>query len=142
MFTMSRGKTRGFTLIEVMIVVAIVGILASIALPSYASYIKKSKVRTAQVDLVAAVLNMENYYQQQLTYPSATTTTAATKSAFPGWSPAQADDFKYIISSVSGLTYTLQAIGTSSALANCTISITSTNTRSLTTGCGGTTSWY
>jgi type IV pilus assembly protein PilE len=135
-------RTQGFTLVEIMVVVAIIGILAAIALPSYASYTKKQKVRAAQADVVALVLNMENRYQQQLSYPAVTDTTEATKAAFTGWAPAQAADFKYIIQAASGLTYTLQAIGTSTSFSNCTIAITNDNTRTLTTGCGGTTAWY
>ena len=45
---MSRNRKRGFTLLEIMIVVAIVGILASIALPAYQSQVRKSNRSAAQ----------------------------------------------------------------------------------------------
>ena len=45
-----RHNNRGFTLIEVMVVVVILAILAAIALPSYANYVARSKIRTAQAD--------------------------------------------------------------------------------------------
>src|SRR6476661_8037794 len=45
---MARNRTRGFTLLEVMIVVVIVGVLAAIALPAYQSQVRKSNRSAAQ----------------------------------------------------------------------------------------------
>jgi len=62
---------RGFTIIEVMIVVAIVAILASVALPSYTSYMQRSKIQEATSNLLAMRVRMEQYYQDQRSYVGA-----------------------------------------------------------------------
>jgi type IV pilus assembly protein PilE len=57
-----RGKTasnKGFTLIEVMIVVAIVGILAAVAYPSYQDHVRKSRRAEAQSALMGLAAAME-----------------------------------------------------------------------------------
>ena len=59
---------RGFTLIEVMIVVAIVGILATIALPHYNDYIIRSKIPEAISTLSDARVKMEQFFQDNRYY--------------------------------------------------------------------------
>ncbi len=61
-------KSDGFTLIEVMIVVIIVGILASIALPSYRSYVRRGKIQEATTNLSTARIKMEQFFQDNRTY--------------------------------------------------------------------------
>jgi type IV pilus assembly protein PilE len=59
---------KGFTLIELMIVVAIIGILASIAIPSYNDYTKKGKAAEATANLADLRVKMEQYFQDNRTY--------------------------------------------------------------------------
>ena len=65
---LKQKKSSGFTLVELMIVVAIVGILASIAYPSYTQYVQKSKRTEAMVALMQAAQIQEKYYSQNLRY--------------------------------------------------------------------------
>lgn len=57
-----RRRFCGFTLIELMIVVAIIAILAAIALPSYSSYIARARRADARTQLVQASQFMQRYY--------------------------------------------------------------------------------
>ena len=61
---------KGFTLIEIMIVVAIIGILASIALPNYQEHVMRSKLSEATSKLADLRIKMEQFYQDNRSYVS------------------------------------------------------------------------
>jgi type IV pilus assembly protein PilE len=62
------APVRGFTLIELMIVVAIVAILAGVALPAYFDYVRRGKLPEAHAALADFRVKMEQYYQDNRNY--------------------------------------------------------------------------
>ncbi len=60
--------SRGFSLIELMIAIAIVAILAGVALPSYNDYMTRSRFSEAHAALAAGRVNAEQYFQDNRTY--------------------------------------------------------------------------
>ena len=71
-------KQQGFTLIELMIVVAIIGILAAIAIPAYQDYIVRSKVTELVTAADACKTSVSEYAQSQNTLPDNTTVAGCT----------------------------------------------------------------
>jgi type IV pilus assembly protein PilE len=68
-------RDTGFTLVEIMIVVAIVAILAAVAIPAYNDYVQRSKITEATSGLSELRLRLEKYYADNRQYTGFTNTT-------------------------------------------------------------------
>jgi len=80
-YTMKNHTQRGFTLMELMIVVAIVGILASIAYPSYVDSVLKGKRAEGRAALADLMQQQERYMTQRNCYLGFTTSSSGTATA-------------------------------------------------------------
>lgn len=67
---------NGFTLIEIMIAIAVVAILTAIAVPSYTDYVRRGKIAEATSALANMRVQMEQYFQDNKTYANVTGVTA------------------------------------------------------------------
>ena len=124
-------RERGFTLIELMIVVGIVGVLAAIAIPNMLRYQLRARSSEAVVNLKAIAVAQDAYWAEFGTYvssgssvpvdiPGSTPTSfagAGTGFATIGWSPEGGVYFQYLVSADNGggtgalLRYTAEAAG-------------------------------
>lgn len=93
------SKQRGFSIIELMIAVAIVAILASIALPSYNDYLIRSRFPEGQAAIAAARIRAEQFFQDNQTYIGMPC-------------PAASSTFTYACAATA-TTYTITATGNS-----------------------------
>jgi type IV pilus assembly protein PilE len=85
-------KLSGFTLIELMIVVAIVAILAGVAMPAYFDYVRRGQLPEAFTNLADFRVKLEQYYQDNRGYGTSATACANVNS--PAWVVAGTSEVK------------------------------------------------
>jgi type IV pilus assembly protein PilE len=95
----------GFTLIELMVVVAIIGILAAVAVPAYSDYVVRSKIPDATSNLASTRVRLEQWFQDNRTYVGFDCTAPSS-----GASPAS-KYFTFSCTAQTATAYTLQAQG-------------------------------
>ncbi|MEF8731336.1 MAG: type IV pilin protein [Candidatus Accumulibacter meliphilus] len=127
-----RKNQCGFTLIEIMMVVIIIGILTAIAVPAYSDYLIRSRITQATAGLSEKRVRMEQFFQDNHTY------FRAAAGADPEISSlACADDttasqyFNFTCPTLTATTYTLTATGKSS-MSGFTYTLDQANVRSST----------
>ena len=120
-------RHSGFTLIEVMVTIAIVAILAAIALPAYNNYLTRGKVVEATTNLLQMRTKMEQFWQDNRTYIGACV--AGTVAPLPGSPPGTLKYFQVSCSNLGLSTYTVRADGQGNDLAGMSYTIDEANAR-------------
>jgi type IV pilus assembly protein PilE len=132
-------RNNGFTLLELMIVVAIIGLLAAVAYPSYQDHTRKARRTDAQSMLASFANAMERYYTSGFTYMDAGTTDTnangtgdtGAPTIFPTQSPKDGATkfYNLTINAVTASSYTLRATPIGGQVGDGILELTNTEIR-------------
>ena len=126
-------RPTGFTLIELMITVAIIAVLAAIAIPNYTDYVRRGKLQEATSTLLSMRTKMEQYFQDNRSY---TTPGAPVLAPCTAGSSVPIPPLKYFSVACNpaptATTYTIQAAGSDPTLVGITFTIDQGNVRATT----------
>jgi type IV pilus assembly protein PilE len=109
-----RDRT-GFTLIEVMMAIAIVGILAAVAFPSYVDYVRRGKITEATSTLATMRVQMEQYFQDNRTYADVAGVASPCTPSSAVAPPPNAKYFDFTCSGRTATAYLITATGRTTA---------------------------
>jgi len=133
----TKPPATGFTLIEVMITVAVIAIIAAVALPSYFDYITRSRLVEARANLADMRTRMEQFFLDNRTYPVSCVAATATPSSTQIRLPGNAKFFNYTCEDLGANTYTIKATDMFSPSTHFVYSVDQANTRKTTSAPSG-----
>ena len=119
-------RTRGFTLIEIMVVVVIIGLLAAVIVPAVVKRVDEAKVAKAKEDIQSLETALTMYYMDNSKYPTneqglTALTTQPTDPSIKNWKPGGyieriskdpwANEYQYVFPGTHGRPYDLCSLG-------------------------------
>jgi type IV pilus assembly protein PilE len=113
-----KRNTGGFSMIEILIAVAIISILTAVAVPAYGTYVQRTRLTEAFTGLAGVGPTAEQYWSNNRTFADITTdtttgstTTTTVNDSLATRLPPETDNFRYTVSNLSATTYTVTATG-------------------------------